>query len=178
MSSSPDLIDTSIPIAMRPTWRVIVDDLDRVAHEHLNEEYRGLLREAATHLARKKPSPLLRGDPASWACGITHAIGAVNFLFDRTQTPHLTGAEIANAFGVSASTGAAKASAVRKALKMHPHDPRWCVPSMLEQHPFIWMLEVDGIVMDIRHAPIEFQRAAFARGLIPFVPGDRNWRPS
>jgi hypothetical protein len=38
----------------------------------------------------------------------------------------------------------------------------------------VWMLEVDGLITDIRHAPVELQRAAFEQGLIPFVPGERS----
>ena len=161
-----------VPATVRPAFDAVVECLDAVAKTNLTEEYRPVLHEAAAALARKKPSPLLRGDPASWACGIVHAIGSVNFLFDKSQTPHMTAVQIAQACGVSASTGAAKAAAVRKALKMTPYEPRWCIPSMLEKNPFVWVLEVNGFLMDIRHAPIEVQRAAFKRGLIPFVPGD------
>lgn len=162
----------SVPAAVRPAFDAVVECLDAVAKTQLTEEYLPVLHQAAAALARKKPSPLLRADPASWACGIVHAIGSVNFLFDKTQTPHMTAVQIAQAFGVSASTGASKAATVRKALKMAPHDPRWCVASMLARNPLVWMLEVDGFVIDMRHASVDLQRAAFERGLIPFVPGD------
>jgi hypothetical protein len=167
-------VDPSVPVAARAAWLAVVDHLGRVAREHLNADYSVLLRDAATHLARKRPSPLLRGEPASWACGITHAVGSANFIFDRSQSPHMTAAEIAKAFGVSPATGAAKAAAVRKALRISPFELQWCLPSMLEKNPLAWMLEINGIVMDIRQAPLEFQQAAFARGLIPFVPAERE----
>jgi hypothetical protein len=128
-------------------------------------------------LARKRPSPLTSGRPASWAAGIAYAIGAENFLFDKTTTPYIGSADLAAAFGVGASTAAAKAAEVRKRLEIRPMDPRWCVASMLESNPLVWMLSVDGFVIDIRHAPIELQRAAFAKGLIPFVPADRTVKP-
>lgn len=162
----------SVPVAVRPAFDAVVDRLDAVAKAQLTEEYLPVLHEAAAALARKKPSPLLRGDAASWACGIVHAIGSINFLFDKTQTPHLTAVQIAQAFGVSASTGAAKAAIIRKALKMAPYDPRWCVASMLARNPLVWMLEVNGFIVDVRDAPLDLQRAAFEQGLIPFVPGD------
>ena len=38
----------------------------------------------------------------------------------------------------------------------------------------VWMLEVDGLMMDIRQAPVELQRLAFEQGLIPFVPGEQS----
>ena len=153
----------SVPAAIRPAFDAVVDRIDALATAQLTEEYLPVLHEAAAALARKRPSPLLRGDPASWACGIVHAIGSVNFLFDKTQTPHMTAVQIAQAFGVSASTGAAKAAIIRKALKMAPHDPRWCVASMLAQNPLVWMLEVNGFIIDIRQAPLDLQRAAFER---------------
>ncbi|MDT7812603.1 MAG: hypothetical protein QOJ42_2519 [Acidobacteriaceae bacterium] len=162
----------SVPGVVRPAFDAIVDRIDTIAKARLTEEYLPVLHGAAGALARKRPSPFLRGDPASWACGIVHAIGSVNFLFDKAQTPHMTTVQIADAFGVSASTGAAKAAIVRKALKLGPLDPRWCVASMLARNPLVWMLEVDGFIIDIRQAPVDLQRAAFHQRLIPFVPGD------
>ncbi|MDZ8257440.1 DUF6398 domain-containing protein [Nostoc sp. ChiQUE01b] len=39
---------------------------------------------------RKRPSPLATGQAKSWACGIVHALGMVNFLYDSSQTPPKT----------------------------------------------------------------------------------------
>ena len=37
----------------------------------------------------------------------------------------------------------------------------------------IWMLEVNGLIMDIRRCPREAQAVAFEKGLIPYIPADR-----
>jgi hypothetical protein len=37
----------------------------------------------------------------------------------------------------------------------------------------MWMLQVNGLMVDIRRAPIELQRLAFERGLIPFIPAEQ-----
>ena len=37
----------------------------------------------------------------------------------------------------------------------------------------VWMLQVNGLMVNIRHAPIELQRLAFEKGLIPYVPAER-----
>ena len=37
----------------------------------------------------------------------------------------------------------------------------------------IWMLEVNGLIMDIRRCPREAQVVAFEKGLIPYIPADR-----
>ncbi len=53
---------------------------------------------------------------------------------------------------------------------MYPMDPDWSIPSMIDKNPLIWMLEVNGLIIDVRHAPREIQEAAFRQGLIPYIP--------
>ncbi len=36
------------------------------------------------------------------------------------------------------------------------------------------MLSVNGLLMDIRQAPREAQEVAFRKGLIPYIPADRQ----
>jgi hypothetical protein len=36
------------------------------------------------------------------------------------------------------------------------------------------MLQVNGLMVDVRHAPREFQEIAFNKGLIPVIPADRQ----
>jgi hypothetical protein len=44
-------------------------------------------------------------------------------------------------------------------------------------NPLIWMLEVNGFLVDIRMAPREAQVAAYEKGLIPYIPADRSGQP-
>jgi len=37
-----------------------------------------------------------------------------------------------------------------------------------------WLVMVDGMVVDIRGMPRALQEAAFANGLIPYVPEDEH----
>jgi hypothetical protein len=55
-----------------------------------------------------------------------------------------------------------------------PFHPDWCLPSRLEDNPLVWMLEVNGLLIDVRHAPREVQVEAYEQGLIPYVPADRE----
>lgn len=160
-----------VPKAMQTTFDRIVDLTDAVARQHLNDEYAQLIRYATAALCRKRPSPLSRGRPDTWACGITHALGMVNFLFDSSQDPHLKASELYEAFGVSQSSGQAKSKAVRDTLEMFQLDPDWCLPSRLEDNPLAWMLMVDDVVVDMRQAPRHIQELAYEQGLIPYVPG-------
>jgi uncharacterized protein DUF6398 len=51
----------------------------------------------------------MRGEVRIWAAGVIYALGQVNFLFDRTQTPHMTADQLAAALGVVKTTMANKA---------------------------------------------------------------------
>ncbi len=44
----------------------------------------------------------------------------------------------------------------------------------MDSNPLIWMLEVDGFIVDIRDAPRQVQEIAFNKGLIPYIPADRQ----
>ncbi len=147
---------------------------DAFCREHLNDEYAVLCRELAAKLARKRPSPLLSGSPHTWASGIVRTVGWVNFLSDKSQTPTMRQSDIDAGFGVSESSGAAKLAAIRKMLNIRQLDPAWTLPSHLDDNPMVWMLQVNGLMMDVRQASREVQEIAFEKGLIPYIPADRG----
>jgi hypothetical protein len=154
--------------------RVVIGLIDQFCKEHLNEEYAVLCRKLAEKLGRKRPSPLLHGSPNAWASGIVRAVGGVNFLHDKSQTPYMRATDIDHYLGTSPSSGAAKLAAIRKMFKMYQLDPNWTLPSRLDDNPMVWMLQVNGFMVDVRHAPREVQEIAFNKGLIPYIPADRR----
>jgi hypothetical protein len=160
----------SVPNEMRATYEAIVALTDKVCQEHLNDEYAALCRQLAAALARKRPSPLARGKTEVWACAIAYTIGAVNFLFDKTQKPHIRADELCKAFGVNQSTGGNKSQLIRKMFDMTQMDPRWTLPSRMDKNPLAWMITVNGLMIDARYAPREVQEIAFRKGLIPYIP--------
>jgi uncharacterized protein DUF6398 len=166
----PDPERERIPTRVRPTYDELVSRTDAVCRDHLNEEYAQLCRRLAAALCRKRPSPVTRGRIDSWACGIAYAIGSVNFLSDKSQTPHATMAQLCGFFGVSPATGAAKAAEIRRIFKMHQLDPDWCLPSKLDDNLLAWLITVNGFPMDARYAPREVQEEALRLGLIPYLP--------
>jgi hypothetical protein len=132
-----------------------------------------ILASVAIPPALLRPSPLTTGHLKTWACGIIYALGSVNFLFGKSQTPSMSAADLCAGFGVSKSTGSAKAKAVRDALDMRQMDPQWYRPSKMDENPMAWMIMVNGYVVDVRSMPRDIQEAAYAKGLIPYLPGDR-----
>jgi hypothetical protein len=113
------------------------------------------------------PSPLSNGRDNSWACGIIYALGFINFLFDSSREPYISAGELCQAFGVSTSTGSARSRAVRDAVNMRRFDANWCLSSRIPENPLVWMLEVDGVIVDVRWMPGEIQGIAYHKGLIP-----------
>lgn len=162
----------SVPQATRPWFEAVVELTDRVCAQHLTEEYSALARRLAAALARKRPCPLLQGRVTTWACGVVYAVGSANFLFDPAQTPHMRGADLCAVFGVSPSAGAAKGREVMRMFGIGQLDPQWCLPSRLNDNPLVWMVELNGFVVDARRLPRELQEEAHRRGLIPFIPGE------
>ena len=160
----------SVPKAMQAKYDQIITLTNEFASQYLNDEYAQLIRAATAALARKRPSPLSRGQAKSWACGITHAIGMVNFLYDSSQSPHVSAGNLYNAFGVSSSTGQSKSKQTRDLLDMFQFDPNWTLPSLIDRNPMAWMISVDGLMVDARTMPRPIQEAAYAKGLIPYLP--------
>jgi hypothetical protein len=148
--------------------------IQQFCKENLNEEYAVLCCKLAEKLSRKRLSPLLRGSPNAWASGIVRAIGGVNFLHDKSQTPTMRAADIDHHFGISPSSGASRLAAIRTLLKMQPMDPNWTLPSRLHDNPVLWIIQLDGFLGDVRHAPRSVQELAFTKGLIPYIPADRQ----
>ena len=99
-----------------------------------------------------------------------HAVGHVNFLDDSSQLPHSKPKSIYEFFGVAESTGQNKSRQIRETFDMGPMSPEWTLPSRLAENPLVWMLQVNGLMIDIRQAPADLQQLAYKKGLIPFIP--------
>lgn len=164
----------SVPKQMQPIYDQIVTITDAFCREHLSGEYAQMCRKLAAALSRKRPSPLARGRIETWSCGIVYAIGSVNFLSDKSFAPYMRMDDLCALMGVSKSTGANKASEIRKLFGMYQFDPTWTLPSLMDQNPMAWMIMVNGLIIDARHAPREIQEEAFRKGLIPYIPGERH----
>ena len=165
---------TRVPAALQDKFNAIAQAADAFCDQRLNGEYKQLIRLALAALSRKRPSPLLKGQDKAWAAGLVHALGMVNFLFDPSQTPHCKASDIQAHFGVGASTCASRSREAREALDMGQMSPEWTLPSRMDSNPLIWMLEVNGLIIDVRRAPLEVQEMAFAQGFIPYVPGRKE----
>ena len=162
-----------VPKGFHDIFTAIVKLTDDFCEKYLNEDYQQLARDMAVKICQKG-SPVKQGRVDGWACGIIHALGWVNFLQDPNTKPYMSSADVAKGFGVSQGTMTTKSKIIRDGLDIVPMDPDWCLPELLDRNPLVWMVEVNGFVMDIRTAPREVQEAAYAKGLIPYIPNDEK----
>ena len=163
-------MNEKVPKIMQARFEEITSLTDAVCRKHLNNEYAEMSREMAAALARKRPSPLAGGRANSWACGIVYSVGFVNFLFDKSFPPYLSAEDLCAAFGVAKGTGYNKSKEIRDLLDLMHFDPRWTLPSLMEDNPMAWMISVNGLIVDVRNAPRSIQEEAFRKGLIPYLP--------
>ena len=170
-TENDDLVTLRVPKALRANVAEIAALTDKVCAEHLDDEYGALCRRLLGKLARKRPSPLVRGERRVWAAGVLYTVGSINFLFDPSEEPHLRADELAALSGVAKSTMANKAALIRRTLRLGPLEPELCRQDLLARHPYAWLVEIDGFIVDVRALPQPLQDDARRRGLVPFWPG-------
>ena len=88
-----------IPKSMADKFAAITALTDSFCEQHLNDEYRSMIHHLVGILARKRPSPLLKGRDNVWAAAAVHAVGRTNFLDDPSQLPHCKPKVIYEFFG-------------------------------------------------------------------------------
>lgn len=162
--------DLKIPVATRPAAEAIIEVTDRVCAQLLNDEYAALARKAVAKLARKRPSPISSGKPATWAGGVVYALGQINFLFDQSSRPSASAEDLSKAFGVAKSTLTTKAKQVRDLLKLGYESADFLLETVIDASPMVWFISVDGLIVDARDLPLPEQTEAFSKGIIPYIP--------
>jgi Domain of unknown function (DUF6398) len=144
-------ISLHVPKDMQARFEEITQLPDAFCHTYLNEEYAQLSRELTATLCRKRPSPLERGKVIVWACGIIHALGMVNFLFDSSQTPHIAASQIWEYFELSSSRHAGQIQADPRSVGHVSHGSG--VVDALNGGPASTGLDAGGQWADHRCAP-------------------------
>jgi hypothetical protein len=165
---------TKVPNNMQQHYQAITELTDAFCKQKLNADYLQLARYATAALCRKKPSPLITGNVNTWACAIIHALGTINFLFDKSNEPFINVSELIAAFNLSKSTIGNKGKQIRDILKMHRFDHYWCLPSKLHDAPFAWTITLNGFIVDARTLPRQLQEKAYEKGLIPYIYADKS----
>ena len=72
----------------------ILDLVREFCGKKLNEEYFELSERLVQKLGRKRNVPFTTGQTQVWAASIIHALGSINFLFDKSFQPYISIDEI------------------------------------------------------------------------------------
>lgn len=168
-----DELLAEVPPQLHARFREVVALTDAFCAAHLDDEYRDICRQLAVEVCQEG-SPVTRGKAAGWAAGVVAAVGFVNFLGDPSQPHSMTTEEMARHIGVSPATLHSKSKAIRDELDIIRMGPRYCTRGMIAGNPLVWLVEVRGVIVDLRQAPRDVQEAAYRAGLIPYVPDDRG----
>ena len=135
--------------------------------EKLNEEYSLLCKKLINKMGRKKDVPFKRGRIDIWAAAVVHAIGSVNFLFDKSFEPYASVSDINDYFGTKSSSVSQKSKRIMDLFKMTYFDSEFSTGGMNDVSPLNNMVVVDGYIMPLNTLPKEYQemvREARARG--------------
>lgn len=168
-----DVSLNEIPLPFRERYAELIEIINSFCDSHLNDDYKEVCCRMAADVCQDG-SPILSGQAKSWAAGIIWTAGRVNFLSDPSFEPSMTQTEFAKAIGVSVATISAKSRDIWDGLDLMQFDPEYTIASRMDRNPLIWMMEVDGFIVDLRSAPREVQEIAFEQGLIPYIPADRG----
>ncbi len=126
--------------------------------QKLNEEYLGLADRVIKELAQIEPVPFMRGKPEIWAAGVIHALGSVNWMFDRSNKCHTPAADINAFFGTNGSTTSQKATLIKDMLDMHHGDREFSTQDSIDNDPFAQFVMLDNMIVPMSMLSEELQQ--------------------
>lgn len=144
--------------ALQAKQQEILELIKAFCSQKLDEEYFELSKRMLEKIGRKRIQPLVTGKVHVWAAGIIHAIGTINFLFDKEQEPYVSLDEISEFFGTSKSSFGQKSKQIRDMLKVGPWDPEFSRAMVQRSNPMAEMVMVDGFLVPLRSLPEEYQQ--------------------
>lgn len=125
--------------------------------EYLDEDYKQLCVKLIQKMSRKRNVPFLSGRIEIWTSAIVYAIGSINFLFDKSFAPYVSGDDICNYFGTSKNTTSQKAKIIRDMFKLGYWDKEFSTSHLMQSSPFSNLVMVNGLIVDKRSLPPEIQ---------------------
>lgn len=125
--------------------------------QKLDDDYYQLCEKLILKLGRKRDVPFKSGKIEIWAAAIIHAIGSINFLFDKSFEPYVTAEQICEYFGTKKTTVSNKARQIKDMFKMGYYDADFSTQKMIENNPFNDMVMVNGLIVPLASIPEDLQ---------------------
>ncbi|SCW46769.1 hypothetical protein SAMN04487970_1008107 [Paenibacillus tianmuensis] len=115
--------------------------------QYLDEDYEQLSCKMVEKLGRKRTVPFMTGKLEVWAAGIIHAIGTVNFLFDKNFEPYVSVHDICGYFGTAQSTTSQKSKSIRDMFKMGYFNDEFATKRSQQNNPFNNLVSINGFIV-------------------------------
>jgi len=125
--------------------------------QELDDDYCRLCEKLILKLGRKRDVPFKSGKIEIWAAAVIHAIGSINFLFDKSFEPYVTAEQISEYFGTKKSTVSNKARQIKDMFKMGYYDSNFSTQYMAGNNPFNDMVMVNGLIVPLSSIPEDLQ---------------------
>jgi hypothetical protein len=125
--------------------------------QKLDDDYNQLCERLILKLGRKRDVPFKSGKIEIWAAAVIHALGSINFLFDKSFAPYVTAEQICEYFGTKKSTVSNKARQIKDMFKMGYYDSDFSTQNMTENNPFNDMVMVNGLIVPLSSIPEDLQ---------------------
>lgn len=136
-------------IAIEEKSKKLVEMTAGFCYKYLDEDYRQLCNKLILKMKRKRNVPFLSGKLEIWAAAIIYALGRLNFLFDKSFEPYVSGDNICNYFGTSRSTTSQKARIILDTFKMTYFDEEFSTTRNKERNPLSKFAMVNGFIVPI-----------------------------
>ncbi|MDU5111571.1 MAG: DUF6398 domain-containing protein [Clostridium sp.] len=120
----------TIELASNQRYLEIVSIIKEVCEDNLNKDYLFLAENLCKELFKAQIDALNKGKANSWACGIVHAIGLQNDLFNNKSNVRIKAQDFYKLFNVSSSTGLSKSKEVRSHVDME--EDKWLLSNINE----------------------------------------------
>ena len=125
--------------------------------QHLDADYFHLCEKLIKKMGRKRDIPFKRGKLEIWAAATVHAIGSINFLFDRSFEPCVSALQICDYFATKKTTVSNKAREIKEMFDLMMFDKEFATQRMTETDPFKKLVMVDGFIVPISSIPKDLQ---------------------
>ncbi|MBC8180112.1 hypothetical protein H8E88_03210 [candidate division KSB1 bacterium] len=125
----------------------IIDLIKEFCSQKLDNDYFELSDRLLDKLGRKRFVPFMSGKIEIWAAAVIHALGSINFLFDKSFQPYTTIDEINEFFGTNKSTTGSKSKIIRDLLNLSYFDSEFSTIHVKQNNPFDKLMMVDGFIV-------------------------------
>jgi hypothetical protein len=125
--------------------------------QNLDDDYYQLCQKLVLKLGRKRDVPFKSGKIEIWAAAVIHAIGSINFLFDKSFEPYVTAEQICEYFGTKKSTVSNKARQIKDMFNMRYYNSDFSTQHTTENNPFNDMVMVNGLIVPLSSIPEDLQ---------------------